>query len=55
MDDHIQLITHKAQANPAGSNCSAAEVLAISRLVPTHVTPEPRGSILLLADFSGPV
>ena len=35
------------------SHCSAAELLKISRIVPIHVMPEPRGSVLLLADFTG--
>jgi hypothetical protein len=32
------------------SNCSAAE---LERLVPEYVTPEPKSSVLLLADFTG--
>ena len=35
------------------SYCSAAELEQLSALVPDYVTPEPRGSVLLLADFTG--
>jgi SpoIIAA-like len=55
MDDCIRLITHKGKAILLVdvSNCSAAELLKISRMVPHYVTPEPRESVLLLADFTG--
>ena len=35
------------------SHCSAADVEKICRLVPKFVTAEPKGSVLLLADFTG--
>jgi hypothetical protein len=35
------------------SNCSAFEVEKIARAAPETVTAQPRGSVLLLADFSG--
>ena len=35
------------------SNCSAFEVEKIARAVPDTVTVQPRGSVLLLADFTG--
>ncbi len=35
------------------SNCSAEEVEQLATLVPEHVTAEPKGSVLLLADFTG--
>jgi hypothetical protein len=35
------------------SNCSAAEVERIFRAVPETVTPHPRGSVLILSDFTG--
>lgn len=35
------------------SNCSVEEVKRISELVPKFVTTHPKGSLLLLADFSG--
>ena len=55
MDDRIRFITHQGKQILLVdiSNCSAAEVLKISRVVPSYVMPEPRGSVLLLADFTG--
>lgn len=35
------------------SNCTADEVAKISKLVPAFVTKQPRGSVLLLGDFTG--
>jgi hypothetical protein len=35
------------------SNCSAVEVGKIARAAPETVTAKPRGSVLLLADFTG--
>jgi hypothetical protein len=35
------------------SHCTPAEVAKIVLLVPSYVTSEPRGSVLLLADFTG--
>jgi hypothetical protein len=35
------------------SNCSAMEVEKISRAVPDYVTTQPRGSVLVLSDFTG--
>jgi hypothetical protein len=35
------------------SHCSADELEKISRLVPSYVTAQPKGSVLLLADFTG--
>lgn len=35
------------------SNCRPSEVEAVARTVPSHVTSRPRGSVLLLVDFSG--
>jgi hypothetical protein len=35
------------------SLCSAREVEKLALLVPSYVTSEPRGSVLLLADFTG--
>jgi hypothetical protein len=34
------------------SNCSASEVEKISRRVPDYVTIQPRGSVLILTDFT---
>jgi len=35
------------------SNCSAPEVEKIARAAPETVTAQPRGSVLVLADFTG--
>jgi len=35
------------------SNCSAAEVKKIAEMVPKFVGKYPKGSVLLLADFTG--
>ena len=35
------------------SNCSADEVEEIVRRVPDYITVQPRGSVLVLTDFSG--
>ena len=55
MDDRIRFITHQGKQILLVdvSHCSAAELLKISRVVPHYVMPEPRGSVLLLADFTG--
>jgi hypothetical protein len=55
IDDRIRFITHQGKQILLVdvSHCSAAELLRISRVVPMHVMPEPRGSVLLLADFTG--
>jgi hypothetical protein len=55
MDDRIRLITHQGRAILLvdASNCSPAELLQLSRIVPQHVTTEPRSSVLLLVDFTG--
>ena len=55
MDDRIRFITHKGKQILLVdvSNCSAAELLDVSRTVPLHVMPQPRNSVLLLADFTG--
>jgi hypothetical protein len=55
MDDRIRFITHQGKQILFVdlSNCSATEVLKISRIVPRYVMTEPRGSVLLLADFTG--
>jgi len=35
------------------SNCSAVEVEKIARAAPETVTAQPRGSVLVLSDFTG--
>ncbi len=55
MEDRIRFITHKGQKVLLVdlSNCTAEEVTAGARLVPSFVTSEPKGSVLLLGDFTG--
>jgi hypothetical protein len=55
MDERIRFITHQGKRVLLVdiSNCSAAELLKVSRSVPLEVTSQPRGSVLLLADFTG--
>jgi hypothetical protein len=53
--EHVRWITHeKKQVLLVDfSMCSAARVQLIARAVPDYVTVQPRGSLLLLADFRG--
>jgi hypothetical protein len=55
MHKRIQFISHqKKQILLVDfSNCSAVEVEKIARAAPETVTAQPRGSVLLLADFTG--
>jgi hypothetical protein len=55
MHERIQFVSHqKKQILLVDfSNCSAVEVEKIARAAPETVTAQPRGSVLLLADFSG--
>lgn len=55
MEDRIRFIAHQGKSILLIdlSNCSAAEVKRISELVPKFVTTHPKGSLLVLADFSG--
>ena len=55
MTDHIRFITrHGKQILLVDlSNCSGSEVAKIVRAVPEHVTTQPRGSVLILSDFTG--
>src|SRR5512146_2809706 len=52
--DRVRFITHQGQRILLVdcSDCTAAQVATISDLVPSYVTAEPEGSVLLLADFS---
>jgi hypothetical protein len=53
--ERIRFITHEGKSILLVdfSNCSASEVEKISRRVPDHVTVQPRGSVLILSDFTG--
>jgi hypothetical protein len=55
MEDRIRYVEHKGRQILLVdmSHCSPREVEKISLLVPSYVTVEPHGSVLLLADFSG--
>jgi len=53
--DHIRFMNHQSKQILLIdlSNCSAAEVGKIFRAVPEFVTTRPRGSVLILSDFTG--
>jgi len=55
MKDRIQFISHKDKKILLvdSSNCSPEQLEELAALVPAQVTAEPRGSVLLLADFTG--
>ena len=55
MEERIRFITHKGQAVLLAdlSNCTADQLVAAGDLVPSFVATQPRGSVLLLADFTG--
>jgi hypothetical protein len=54
-ESRIRFISHKGKKILVVdvSNCSAAELQEVAALVPEYVTSEPKGSVLLLADFTG--
>jgi len=54
-EDRIRFITHKGKEILLidATNCSSEELETMSRLVPSYVTAEPKGSVLLLADVTG--
>jgi len=55
MEERIRFIDHhgKKILLVDFSNCQAREVERITRLVPDHVTVQPRSSVLVLTDFTG--
>jgi hypothetical protein len=55
MKDPIRIVEHKGKKilTVDLSHCTPREVEKIALLVPSYVTSEPRGSVLLLADFTG--
>jgi hypothetical protein len=55
MEERIRLIDHQGKRVLLVdfSNCSANEVEELARAVPDHVTVNPRGSVLVLTDFTG--
>lgn len=54
MEERIRFIEHQGKRVLLAdlSHCSGDELETLVRLVPTYVTSEPRGSVLLLADFT---
>jgi len=55
MEDRIRFLTHRGQQVLLAdlSNCTAEELARVARQVPAYAADEPRGSVLLLADFTG--
>ena len=55
MKDRIRFITHEGKRIlfVDCSHCTAEELEKMSQLVPSYVSAEPKGSLLLLADFTG--
>jgi hypothetical protein len=55
MEERIRLLSHQGQQILLVdiSNCTAEEVARLARLVPAHISNQPPGSVLLLADFTG--
>jgi len=55
MEDRIRFIEHQGKEIlfVDCSHCSPDEFEKISRLVPSYVTEQPKGSVLLLADLTG--
>ena len=55
MKNRIKFISHKGKKIllADASNLSAEELVQLSPLALSRITAEPRGSVLLLADFSG--
>src|SRR5690242_5507138 len=52
--DRVRFITHRGQRIllVEYDGCTAAQFSTICDLVPSYVTAEPKGSVLLLADFT---
>ena len=55
MEERIRFLTHRGQRVLLAdvSHCNAEELARIARQVPAYAAQEPRGSVLLLADFTG--
>jgi hypothetical protein len=55
MEERIRFITHRGQQILLVdiSHCSAEKLAEVAREVPHHVSSQPSGSVLLLADFTG--
>lgn len=57
MKNRIRFISHKGKQILLVdcSHCSTEQLAELAALVPERVTAEPRGSVLLLADFTGAI
>src|SRR6266446_9227347 len=55
MEERIRYIDHQGKKVLLVdfSNCSANEVEEIARAAPDYITVQPRGSVLVLTDFTG--
>jgi hypothetical protein len=55
MEERIRFVEHRGKQILLAdlSHCTPREVEKLALLVPSYVTSEPRGSVLLLADFTG--
>ena len=55
MEERIRFVTHRGRQVLLVdvTHCTTAELIELGQLVPRYVSAEPRGSVLLLADFTG--
>jgi hypothetical protein len=55
MEERIRFVNYKGKQVLLVdvTNCTAAEMIELAPLVPAQIASEPRGSVLLLADFTG--
>ena len=55
MEERIRFITHHGKQGLLVdvSNCTTEEMVRLGQLLPARLASEPRGSVLLLADFTG--
>jgi len=55
MEERIRFINHKGKQVLLVdvTNCTTEEMIKLARLVPKYLADETRGSVLLLADFTG--
>ena len=57
MKNRIRFISHQGKKILLVdcTNCTVEQLIELAALVPAQVTSQPRGSVLLLADFTGAV
>ncbi len=55
MEERIRFINHKGKQVLLVdvTNCTTEEMIKLARIVPKYLADETRGSVLLLADFTG--